>query len=211
LCFKFVPTERCNNILPIGCIYEELFAKSDIVREINLVETVTSNASTAVSDPSECQTACYALYPDSYYVGVRHGSKTVKCFCAKMGALTAAMMGPNVACDRECGYDGTGFYCGSNSNPSALSLYCIREKNGGSDNLIGGGGGNDNNTLIDDFGSQNLSDIKVMLLKIHDSFLNENISADIMVALLTILAIVLLAVVSYLCVSQGICELSRYA
>ena len=42
------------------------------------------------------------------------------------------MMGPKVACDRECGPEGAGFNCGGGADegdlPPALSLYCIKGK-----------------------------------------------------------------------------------
>ena len=42
------------------------------------------------------------------------------------------MMGPKVACDRDCGPEGAGFNCGGGADkgdsPPALSLYCIKGK-----------------------------------------------------------------------------------
>ena len=42
------------------------------------------------------------------------------------------MMGPKVACDRDCGPEDAGFNCGGGADegdsPPALSLYCIKGK-----------------------------------------------------------------------------------
>ena len=126
-----MPSERCTKTLPFGCIYEELLVKNDLVDEITLTDNANVTAATA-ADPTDCQRACYALHPNAFFVGVRQNGRSVKCFCAKMGAFKSKMMGPRVACDRDCGPVGVGFTCGGGADtgesPPALSLYCIKGK-----------------------------------------------------------------------------------
>ena len=130
---QFLPNERCTKTLPFGCIYEEFLLRNDLVNEITLTQN-SGNATAAAADPTDCQRACYALFPNAYFVGVRQTDDegSLKCFCAKMGAFKSKMMGPRVACDRDCGPEGAGFNCGGGADegdsPPALSLYCIKGK-----------------------------------------------------------------------------------
>ena len=89
---QFLPNERCTKTLPFGCIYEEFLLKNDLVNEITLTQN-SGNATTAAAaaDPTDCQRACYALFPNAYFVGVRQTDDegSLRCFCAKMGAFNA--------------------------------------------------------------------------------------------------------------------------
>ena len=89
-----MPSERCTKTLPFGCIYEEFLLKNDLVNEITLTQNNGNSSSSSApaapaADPTDCQRACYALFPNAYFVGVRQTDDdgSVKCFCAKMGAF----------------------------------------------------------------------------------------------------------------------------
>jgi len=218
----FLPNERCNKALPVGCIYEEFLLKNDLVNEITLTQNSANATTNEPADPTDCQRACYALFPNAYFVGVRQveDEGSLKCFCAKMGAFKSTMMGPKVACDRDCGPEDAGFNCGGGADeghlPPALSLYCIKGRENPIKNSTSTGD-NDNeeddaNNFIDmGVSLRELRSTRDSLLRILDSVRSGNSSTDIMVVLLTLLLVVLGSIATYICVSQGVCELARYA
>ena len=48
-------------------------------------------------------------------------------------------------------------------------------------------------------------------MRIMEAMQSGNMTADILVVLVTLLLIGLVSVATYICTSQGVCELSRYA
>ena len=52
---------------------------------------------------------------------------------------------------------------------------------------------------------------RATLVRIMDSLKSGNMTTDILVVLVTLLLIGLVSVAAYICTSQGVCELSRYA
>ena len=90
------------------------------------------------------------------------------------------------------------------------------------------GRGKSNNTDTDDGDDQNDSEdsdnfldvgvslqelrtTRATLVRIMDSLQSGNMTTDILVVLVTLLLIGLVSVATYICTSQGVCELSRYA
>ena len=54
---------------------------------------ITEAIEISTADPTDCQRACYALFPNAYFVGVRQTDDegSLKCFCAKMGAFKSTV------------------------------------------------------------------------------------------------------------------------
>jgi hypothetical protein len=99
---------------------------------------------------------------------------------------------------------GSGLYCGGPSNLNngypAFSLYCLHR---GDESVEEIGNGNEE-TMMELKGSRGL------LMKIQNALAKDNVAADIVVVLLTLLCIILASIVTYLCYSRGISSLSRY-
>ena len=54
---QFLPNERCNKALPVGCIYEEFLLKNDLVNEISLNQNANTTASMEITEAIEISTA----------------------------------------------------------------------------------------------------------------------------------------------------------
>ena len=57
LLLQFLPNERCNKALPVGCIYEEFLLKNDLVNEISLNQNANTTASMEITEAIEISTA----------------------------------------------------------------------------------------------------------------------------------------------------------
>ncbi len=84
------------------------------------------------------------------------------------------------------------------SLPPAVTVYCLHR---GAEESI-------ENENPDDW-ALTLYGSKSILIKIHESMYTGYVTADVMVAMLTVLCVLLMGIVIYLCVSKGVVSVSR--
>ena len=177
--------KTCTSPLPQGCIYGELIHHSS-----NIVIKSVKKA----KNPSQCHSVCSALGRTFTYVGIRYdvNDASFECACLGKGSFNESTVGPDKACNIDCEPSGSGLICGGfHDQIPAFSIYCLKRTNSESIEVV-------EPEILEEF---DLKVLKPLLGNIYETLITDNKMADIIIALLTILCLILLFVVGFICFS----------
>jgi len=218
---------RCDSVGPVGCIYSDL-----VPSQLQNQFSIQVSDSEDFPDVTKCLLGCRAIFPGAFFAGVRsmpaldNVTNELECSCLQPHAFNSSTLGPSANCNQFCGPPSLGLLCGNdpkNSKHTSLSLYCLA--GGEKSSLTSTKSGqiramptnHDQNTGIHNSGllrqtGLNSSDISLMpiLQGIDKSVSKQRLTTEVMVGLLTLLCIILVSIVVYLCYTRGISSLSRY-